>query len=173
MRVDQIMSRPVHVCLAEDSLARAAGLMWEHDCGSLAVVGGDGGSRIVGMITDRDVCMCALFEKQPLEGLQVSRAMSKRVRTCRPYDELPTAEEILRTARLRRLPVVDDNGGLVGMVTLADLAREASRERSTPQRDITERAVGHTLGGICRPRHRDLVATADAGTAPPGDRYVG
>lgn len=168
MRVDQIMSRPVHCCRPGDSLAEAAWLMWEHDCGCLPVVSGEGISVVVGMITDRDICMCALFERQPLEQLRVATAMAKQVRSCRPSDQLPAVEEIMRTARLRRLPVVDDDGVLVGMVTLADLAREALRERGTRRREVTERAVGHALAGICQPQHRELAALRVRGAIGAG-----
>ncbi len=158
MRVEQIMSRSVQCCRPEDSLARAAQLMWEHDCGCLPVVGGDGVTRVDGMITDRDICMCALFQNQPLGGLRVSTAMAKRVEVCRPYDDLLGAEKIMRAARVRRLPVVDDDGVLVGMVSLADLAQEALRERETPKREITDKGVSRTLAAICRPPHRELTA---------------
>jgi predicted transcriptional regulator len=171
MRVDQIMSRPVHSCRPDDSLARAAWLMWEHDCGCLPVISGDGTARVIGMITDRDICMCALFEKQSLGELRVSSAMAKQVRACRPTDELPAVDEIMRSARLRRLPVIDDDGVLVGMVALADLAREALRERGTPVRDITEGAIGYALAGICQPQHREL-STYEAANVF-GARHVG
>ena len=158
MRVEQIMARPVQFCRPEDSLAHAAQLMWDHDCGCLPVLAGDAGTGVAGMITDRDICMCALFEKRPLEDLRVSTAMAKQVQLCRPYDDLRKAEKIMRTALIRRLPVVDDDGVLVGMISLADLAQEALRERDTTKREISEKAVGHTLAAICRAQHRELAA---------------
>jgi CBS domain-containing protein len=158
MRVEQIMARPVQVCGPEDSLAHAAQLMWDHDCGCLPVVAGGGGTGVAGMITDRDICMCALFQKRPLEDLRVSTAMATQVQVCRPYDDLRSAEKIMSAARIRRLPVVDDDGALVGMISLADLAQEALRERDTSKREISEKAVGHTLAAICRTEHRELAA---------------
>jgi CBS domain-containing protein len=157
MRVEQVMSRPVHFCHPEDSLAKAACLMWDHDCGCLPVVA-EGAHRVAGMITDRDICMHALFENKPLAELQVKQAMATDVQVCRPYDELSVADEIMRGARLRRLPVLDDDGNLVGMVTLADLAREAQRETAMPERDISEKAVAHALAEICHQHHRDVAA---------------
>ncbi len=158
MRVEQIMARPVQFCGPEDSLAHAAQLMWEHDCGCLPVVAGGAGGSVAGMITDRDICMCALFQKRPLEDLRVSTAMAKQVQVCRPYDDLRSAEETMRAARIRRLPVVDDDGVLIGMISLADLAQEALRERDSSKREISEKAVGHTLAAICRAQHRELAA---------------
>jgi CBS-domain-containing membrane protein len=156
MRVEQIMARPAQYCRTEDTLA--AQLMWDHDCGCLPVSGGDGATRVVGMITDRDICMCALFHNEPLQNLRVSHAMARQVQACKPGDSLADAERTMRAARIRRLPVVDDDGTLVGMISLADLAQEASRESTATTQEISETEVGDTLAAICRPLHRELVA---------------
>ena len=66
MRVDQIMTEQVSWCGTEDSLAQAAQLMWNHDCGCLPVCSGNGENRVVGVVTDRDICMSALFMSKPL-----------------------------------------------------------------------------------------------------------
>ena len=157
MRVEQLMARPVQCCRSEDTLARAAQLMWDHDCGCLPVCGGDSVARVVGVITDRDICMCALFQNKPLQELRVSEAMAKQVQACRPSDSLADAEKMMREARIRRLPVVDKDA-LVGMISLADLAQEAVRERAATSQEITETEVGDTLAAICEPLHRQLAA---------------
>jgi CBS-domain-containing membrane protein len=64
----------------------------------------------------------------------------------------------MREARIRRLPVVDGQGALVGMISLADLAQEAARERAATTQEITEGDVGDTLAAICKPLHRQLAA---------------
>jgi CBS domain-containing protein len=158
MRVEQLMARPVHCCRQEDTLARAAQLMWEHDCGCLPVCGGDGLARVAGVITDRDICMCALFQNKPLQQLRVSEAMAKQIQVCRPSDSLAKAERMMRDARVRRLPVVDEEDVLVGMISLADLAQEAARKRSAAAPEVTETEVGDTLAAICEPLHRALAA---------------
>ena len=158
MRVEQLMARPVQSCRAEDTLARAAQLMWDHDCGSLPVCGGNGVTRVVGVITDRDICMCALFQNKPLQELRVSEAMAKQVQVCRPSDTLADAEKAMRETRIRRLPVIDEQDALVGMISLADLAQEAARERAATSQEITETEVGDTLAAICAPLHRQLTA---------------
>jgi CBS domain-containing protein len=132
--------------------------MWDHDCGCLPVADGDGVTRVVGVITDRDICMCALFQSKPLQELRVSDAMAKQVQTCRPSDSLADAEKTMREARIRRLPVVDEEGALVGMISLADLAQEAARERAATSQEITETEVSDTLAAICQPLHRRLTA---------------
>jgi CBS domain-containing protein len=152
------MARPVHCCRPEDSLARAAQLMWDHDCGCLPVVGSNGAERVAGMITDRDISMCALFEGSPLAELKVARAMSKQVLVCRPEDTLAEAERVMREARVRRLPVVDENDVLVGMISLADIAQMAEREAEAERPEITPREVATTFAEVSRPLHRELMA---------------
>jgi CBS domain-containing protein len=152
------MARPVQCCRPEDTLAHAAQLMWDHDCGCLPVVGGNGIARVVGIITDRDICMCALFTNKTLRQLRVVEAMAKQVYTCRPGDSLAKVERTMREARIRRLPVVDEDGTLVGMISLADLANEAARKRAASRQVITGSEVGDTLAAICEPQHRQLIA---------------
>lgn len=158
MHVEQLMSRPVQCCRPDDSLARAAEIMWHHDCGCLPVVSGNGVTRVVGMLTDRDICMSALFSNRPLGELRVSAAMAKDVRVCRQADSIASAEKTMRDARVRRLPVVDAQGTLMGMISLADLAQEALRERGTRKRDVSRTEIGDTLAAICEPAGRQLTA---------------
>jgi CBS domain-containing protein len=157
MRVDQLMTRQVQSCGPDDMLDRAAQIMWDNDIGCLPVCSGDGANRVVGVITDRDICMSAMFKRKPLRELRVSDAMAHQVLTCRPSDSLTEVERIMREARIRRLPAVDAQGALLGMVTLADLAREAARESTAGKQEITEMEVGDTLAAICEPR-RQLAA---------------
>lgn len=125
--------------------------MWDHDCGCLPVCAGNGNRRVVGAITDRDICMSALFKGRSLHDLQVADAMAQQLQTCRLGDSLGDVENKMREARVRRLPVIDDDGVLVGMIALADLAREAARESTATQQEITEMEVGDTLAAICQP----------------------
>jgi CBS-domain-containing membrane protein len=103
------------------------------------------------MITDRDVCMSALFQGKTLSQMRVRDAMSKRLLSCQPGDRLGSAEKVMRIGQVRRLPVVDDQGALVGLLSLADLAREAEREGPKTGKVITETDVGDTLAEICAP----------------------
>lgn len=158
MRVDQIMTKQVSSCSPDNSLAEAAQLMWDHDCGCLPVCAGNGASRVAGVITDRDICMSALFKGKPLYELRVADAMSRQLHSCRPADSLADAEKWMRQARIRRLPVLDEQGSLIGLLSLADLAREAARQDTAPKQEITESEVGDTLASICQPGAQQLAA---------------
>jgi CBS-domain-containing membrane protein len=150
MQVNEIMTRQVQSCHPEDSLERAAQLMWDHDCGCVPVCeASDGFNRAVGVITDRDICMGALFQGKPLRDLRVRDAMARQLLACQPQHSLEQAAKAMRDARVRRLPVVDDQGALIGMLSLADIAREAAAEQSQPHREVTELEVNDTLAAIC------------------------
>jgi CBS domain-containing protein len=147
MNVGQLMTRGVNTCQPQDSLYTAAKLMWDGNCGSVGVIG-DGG--VIGMLTDRDICMAAYTQGRTLSEMQVSSAMSKKLFSCRPEDTLATAEEVMRTNRIRRLPVIDADGHLVGILSLDVIAREAARKRKGKGRvEITAKEVCDTLAGVC------------------------
>lgn len=158
MRIDHIMTRDVCTCRQDDSLERAAQLMWERDCGCLPVYASDSADRIVGLITDRDICMCALFQRKALSELRISEAMSKQVLACKPSDSITAAEKVMAEAQVRRLPVLDEQGALVGIVSLSDVAREAERETAESQPEVSEMEVGGTLAAICQPSANTLAA---------------
>lgn len=146
MNVGQLMRKDVKTCRPEDSLNTAAKLMWDNNCGTAAVVA-DG--KVVGMLTDRDICMAAYTQGCALRDLRVSSAMSKRLFACRPDDSIAKAEEFLRTNGIRRLPVIDADSHLVGILSLDDIACEATRERKSKGRvQVTAEEVCDTLGAI-------------------------
>jgi CBS domain-containing protein len=153
MRVKDLMTSEVVSCRPDDSLHHAAQLMWDNDLGCLPVGHGSSGARVDGVITDRDICMSAFLQRKPLLDMKVTDAMSRVLHTCRPTDTLQQAERIMGGLRVRRLPVVDEGGVLVGMISLADLAREAQREQPLQKREISSNDVGLALASICqRPR---------------------
>jgi CBS domain-containing protein len=158
MNVSQLMNRTVETCGPDDSLAIAAGRMWQCDIGCLAVVGSDG--KIVGMVTDRDVCMAALMEGRALHEIPVSRAMSKEVHCCAPSDSLIAAEEQMRARQVRRLPVLDAEGQLAGIVSLNDLAREAERNVGRKGRAVSAEEITVTLAAVTRARQIKELAPA-------------
>jgi CBS domain-containing protein len=158
VKIEQLMARDVKTCRPDDTLDTAARILWESDCGCLPVTTGDGSARLVGMLSDRDICMAAHFQRKPLEQIRVAEAMAREVRACNPGDTLAEAEEIMREAQVRRLPVVRDGERLLGLLSLADLAEEAARERRARKRQITQAEVGETLAAICRPRAKPASA---------------
>jgi len=152
MRVEQLMSKDVSSCDAEDLLNEAAAIMWERDCGGVPVVARASEGRVVAMITDRDVCMAAYTTGRPLAALRVRDAMSRQLHTCKPGDPVADAEAIMRDNQVRRLPVVDDAGNLAGILSVADLARAAESQRGKRQPQIGEKEVTRLIDAISAPR---------------------
>jgi CBS domain-containing protein len=157
MNVSQIMSRNVETCRPEDTLSQAAGKMWDRDVGALPVVGSDG--QLCAMITDRDVCMAAYTQGKALHEIPVSVAMSRQIASCRAGDSLIQAEEIMRSRQVRRLPVLDASGNLVGLVSLNDLARESEREVGRKGRQLSGEEVAVTLAAVCGPHRNGALTT--------------
>jgi CBS domain-containing protein len=158
MKVEQLMQRTVQTCRVDDTISRAAQLMWENDCGCIPVVDDEG--HPIGIITDRDACMAAYTQGRPLSALRVHSAMARAVRTCRPGDMLAEAESIMRAAQVRRLPVVDADEVLIGILSLNDLAQELAREAGSERRELCDEEIAVTLRAVCTPRRPHELATA-------------
>jgi CBS domain-containing protein len=149
--VSDLMTTAVRSCSANDHLQRVAQIMWETDCGVVPVVDGDG--RLVGMITDRDICMAAYTQGKPLSHIGVSHAMAKEVHGVHDTDRVEAAEDLMRRARVRRVPVLDSDGRLKGILSMNDLARHVhcssiGRKASGLSGD----SIAWTLAAICE-RH--------------------
>jgi hypothetical protein len=115
--------------------------MWDGDIGCVPVVAESG--HVVGMVTDRDICMAALTREQPLREIPVAVAMSKEILSCPPDATLIEAEEIMRSGQLRRLPVIDSDSSLVGIVSLNDFcASGRARDRTKESRPEGARGGG-------------------------------
>lgn len=151
IEVRDLMETDVRSCRPEDALSEPARIMWERDCGCVPVVASDGSNRVIGMITDRDICMATYTSGRRLAELRVSDCMSRGVRSVRPDDPVAEAERVMRDAQLRRLPVTDERGHLLGILSLADIA-EGAAGRRVPAEAVSESEVARTLEAICRPR---------------------
>jgi CBS domain-containing protein len=122
--VRSIMGRNIACCTGADTLHRAAQIMWDRDCGAVPVVDADG--RLIGVLTDRDICMAAYTQGRPLTSMSVASVLSGRVHSCTPSDSIDDAVAQMRSNRIRRLVVLDGSRHVVGMVSLADLARHVA-----------------------------------------------
>ncbi|HEX2692262.1 MAG TPA: CBS domain-containing protein [Kofleriaceae bacterium] len=150
MTVEELMTKSPTNISNYDTLDRAAQKLWDNDCGVLPVVGGDG--RLVGIITDRDICMSAWSRGQLLSTIHVDEAMSKQVFSVTPDQDVDAALQLMADNQVRRLPVVDAEGKPIGILSLSDLACEATRTGSKLT-DGIHRAI-HTIAAICQPRKR-------------------
>lgn len=124
MKVKEAQTSDVHTCSPDTNLASAAHIMWDCDCGVVPVV--DENRTLLGVITDRDICIAATTRSTAPADIRVRDVMKTGdVYTCRPDDDVRSALSTMATHRVRRLPVVDRQNRLVGIVSLGDLARHA------------------------------------------------
>lgn len=145
--VSQLMTRSPQTCSPEGSLNDAAQRMWEHDIGSVAVVDQDG--RLIGMLTDRDIAMAAYTQGKPLRDISVGNAMSQRVHFVRETASVGDAEEMMAHYQIRRIPVVDGQNRMIGLLSLNDLARHCSTGRRAV---VDAQSVAATLRAVGAPR---------------------
>jgi CBS domain-containing protein len=100
--------------------------MWERDCGALPVVDQEG--RVAGMVTDRDICMAAYTQGRPIHAVPVEKVMAQHVFSCGANDSIEDAEAIMHQFHVHRLPVVDSEQHVVGVLSLDDLAQRGEPE---------------------------------------------
>ena len=148
MKVAEVMNATVIACSPQDLLSRAAQIMWDADCGCVPVVDSE---KLVGIVTDRDLCMAGFTQGRSLAQIPVGAAMAKRLFTCRASDSLSEVFELMGEQGLRRLPVVDGEGRLVGLLSLADAFQAANREKTKKRLELADRLF-ETLVRVTKPR---------------------
>jgi CBS domain-containing protein len=127
MKVQRIMTENVATCSPESSLAAAAGLMWQHDCGIIPVV--DGARKVIGIITDRDICMSVAMNHRLASEITVGEVISGQVFACSPDDDISQALGVMQRNRVLRVPVVDEAGRLQGILSMNDVVLRAEEGR--------------------------------------------
>lgn len=153
MNVEQIMIRDAQCCGPDTNLSAAAKMMWDSDCGALPVLNVQG--QVLGMITDRDICMAAATKNKPPSEITVWETVSGKAFTCRPSDDVHTALDIMKRERVRRLPVVDEDGMLQGMVAMNDFVLAAEEAKGKGLTGLSFSDVVWTMKAISA--HRILV----------------
>src|SRR6266567_3253888 len=126
MRVQDVMRKSPKSCSPSTNLARVTELLRFGACGALPVVDLDGG--VVGIITDRDICLALGTRNLRPSEVTAREAMNRPVAMCRSSDEIHTALGIMRTRKVRRVPVVGQTGKLEGSLSLSDLVLQARHD---------------------------------------------
>jgi CBS domain-containing protein len=146
MKVRELMSTNAVFCRPETNLAAVGALMWEHDCGLIPVV--DDTERVTGVITDRDICIALSTRDRQPSKITAREITTAPARVCSPDDDIQTALITMSRERLHRLPVVNRERGLVGILSINDLLLHA--EKGLGKRPgISYEDVVQTLQAIC------------------------
>lgn len=156
MKVLDIMKREVRSCGPGSHLATVGRLMAEVGCGILPVLGE--GDRVVGVITDRDLCLAVAERDRKPSDIQVRHVMSGEVFICRPHDDVVEALGIMQARRVRRLPVVNEEGHLEGLLSLDDVVLESKAFASETFDGPFYADIARTLRAICQHPTPSVVA---------------
>jgi CBS domain-containing protein len=147
MKVKEIMSADTKSCALTDSVAEAARLMWEADCGIIPVVAE--GGKVVGLITDRDICMAAMTKGRTEGDIAVEDVISRNLFACKPDDDVHTALNLMGEHKLRRLPVVAADGKLEGMLSMNDVVLKAETASGKKTPELSYGDVVNAYKSIC------------------------
>ncbi len=150
MRVKDLMTQPASTCNVRDTANIAAKMMWEHDCGIVPVVDDDG--KLVGVVTDRDICMAAYFQGRRLAEIPIEAFMTREPSSCQADDAVPDAQRLMTDRQIHRVPVIDPQGMPIGILSLSDLAREVVRTGNGKHHGEPGDALLHTVAAISKPR---------------------
>jgi CBS domain-containing protein len=135
--VEDLMTPDPACCTPDDPVTVAARLMIEHDCGAIPVVEDANSRKLVGIITDRDIVVRVVAEDNDPAEMPVELVMSTDLVKIGTGTGVEECAQLMAENRIRRLPVVDEAGRLVGIVAQADLAR-ASAQQPELEEDLAE-----------------------------------
>jgi len=160
MKVKEAMIGTPYYCQTDTNLGAATELMWVGNCGFLPVMGANG--KIVGVITDRDICI-ALGTRHHLPGdITVREVMSDRLFACSPDCDLHAALQIMEEGGVRRLPVIAEDGKLVGVISMDDLLLKAELPVTGIQSELSTDEVVRSYRTIGQRRIPQMVLVSSA-----------
>jgi CBS domain-containing protein len=158
MKVKEVMNPDAKAIWITESLADAAKLMWQTDCGILPII--KDGRKVVGMVTDRDICMGTAMKDSNPSSISVEEVMSGKVYVATPDEDVAQALKTMREHRVRRLPVVNEEGELAGILSMNDIVLNAKGGKGNAQINYAD--VVETYQAICQ--HPLPMTTAAAAT---------
>ena len=150
MKVKEIMSAYVTSCGPNATLVAAARIMRGYNCGTLAVIGG--GGKVIGMITDRDICLAVSKKDNDVSRIKVSEVISGKVYACAPTDDVKDALKTMRKKKAPGLPVVNGAGVLKGILSIDDILLHARKANGKKSRKLSYKDAARTFQAICKPR---------------------
>lgn len=143
MKVFEVMTIDVGFCHPEDNLTKAAEIMWEKDCGIVPVV--DAGKRIVGVITDRDICIATATRNRRTSSIKARDMNFRAVKTCAMEDDVKDVLRRMRKYKIKRLCVTNQDKELLGVISLSDILLKAGEKKSV------RKLIFSTLSAIAKP----------------------
>ena len=130
-KCSEVMTRDPVSCVPEDSITRVAQVMKQQDVGSVPVVESGNSRKLVGIVTDRDIVVKVLAGGRGVENATVRDAMTSNPASCRENEDVDGAVKLMADRQVRRMPIVDADGRLVGIIAQADVATRVNRDHKT------------------------------------------
>jgi CBS domain-containing protein len=126
-----IMTQDLVYCWPDDPVSKAAQLMKKEDIGPVLIVDNEKARTLVGIVTDRDLALKIVGEGRDPQKTKVEEVMTRKLVTCHADDNVDNAIKAMAQYQLRRIPVVDDNNRLVGIISQADVATRVDEPEKT------------------------------------------
>ena len=127
----KIMTKNLVCCLPNDTVTKAAELMKSENVGSIPVIENEQTEKLVGIVTDRDLTLKVLAEGLDARSTKVDVVMTHKVVTCRAGTDLQKALDVMSRHQLRRIPIVNSDNKILGMISQADVAMSYNHPKKT------------------------------------------
>jgi len=145
MKARDIMTSNPRSCHPQDKLCSAIDIMKESNVGVVPITDGTGGSHLVGIITDRDVALGMGAAEKACSQMTIDSCMSKQIFFVNPDDDISKVEQLMKEHQVRRVPVADSQGTLQGIISTADIAREAHKEKQEGRAELSDADVANVV----------------------------
>ena len=132
-KCSEVMTKNPVCCRPDDTVAKVAQLMQRDNIGSIPVIEDEQTQKLAGIVTDRDLAMKVIAKGQDAKSTKVEAVMTRQVVTCRAEDDLQKALDAMAKHQLRRIPIVDNDNRIVGIISQADVATRVNQPEKTAE----------------------------------------
>ena len=132
-KCSEVMTKNPVCCLPDDMVIKAAELMKSSNIGSIPVIENEQTKKLVGIVTDRDLTLKIVAKGLDAKSTKVESVMTRKVVTCRAEDDLQKALDAMAEHQLRRIPVVDNDNKILGIIAQADVATRVNQPEKTAE----------------------------------------
>ncbi len=130
-KCSEVMTKDPTCCLATDAVSKAAQWMRKENVGSIPVIESEQTKRLIGIVTDRDLALQVVAHERDAKSTKVADVMTEKMVTCRLDDDVQKAVSAMAVHQLRRIPVVDSDQRIVGIIAQADVATRVDQPQAT------------------------------------------
>lgn len=158
MNINDVMTPDPACCVKSDSAQKAAILMRELNVGCVPIVDSEESHLLVGIVTDRDLCLQVLAAGKDAKNTSLAECMTGELVTCLPSDDIESVAHKMQQNQIRRIPVIDDRGHLEGIVSTADIVLCG---------DLPSEEIDETMRDISEPNIEEFQQLSSIGMEPP------